>query len=255
MTGYTPLFGSLTTGTLCGRWPDIGLWPIILALADRSGIVDVTPQYIAGVTGLALPEVVACMDRFCQPDPYSRSGAEEGRRLILLAPDQRNWGWQIVNFGMYREKARLMAKSMREVESGANRERLAGPSETAAHRRSPPLTAGQRPSDNTRQDSESKIGQTPPAFDRFWSVYPKKRKRKTAEEIWNRKRLDSRAEELLADIRERSKSDRRWLEGFIPDPTTYLNGERWNDEREPTKRAELPRRLPPDAFEVARRGG
>lgn len=159
MTGYTPLFGSLTTGTLCGRWPDIGLWPIILALADRSGVVDVTPQYVAGVTGLALPEVVACMDRFCQPDPYSRSAAEDGRRLVLLAPDQRNWGWQIVNFGLYREKARLMAKSMREVESGRNRDRLASdPPETAAHRRSPPETAAERPSDNTRQDKTRERG-------------------------------------------------------------------------------------------------
>lgn len=157
MTGYTPLFGSLTTGTLCGRWPDIGLWPIILALADRSGVVDVTPQYIAGVTGLSLQEVVACMDRFCQPDPYSRSAAEEGRRLVLLAPDQRNWGWQIVNFSVYREKARLMAKSMREVESGQNRDRLAnGPPETAAHRRSPPETADDRPSDKTIQDKSKR---------------------------------------------------------------------------------------------------
>ena len=42
MSGYTPLFASLTTGTLCGKWPDVGLWPIILSLADRHGEVDVT---------------------------------------------------------------------------------------------------------------------------------------------------------------------------------------------------------------------
>ena len=34
-TGYTPLFASLTTGTLCGRWPDSGLWPIVLS-SERS---------------------------------------------------------------------------------------------------------------------------------------------------------------------------------------------------------------------------
>ena len=62
--GYTPLFSSLSTGTLCGRWPDIGLWPIVLSLADRHGIVDVTPAYIARVTGLDLEEVTACMKRF-----------------------------------------------------------------------------------------------------------------------------------------------------------------------------------------------
>ena len=62
--GYTPLFGSLTTGTLYGRWPDIGLWPIVLSLADRQGHVDVTPQYLAGITGLSVDDVLACMRRF-----------------------------------------------------------------------------------------------------------------------------------------------------------------------------------------------
>jgi hypothetical protein len=45
--GYIPLFASLTTGTLCGCWPDIGLWPVVLSMSDRWGIVDVTPAYIA----------------------------------------------------------------------------------------------------------------------------------------------------------------------------------------------------------------
>ena len=48
MAGYTPLFSSLTTGTLCGRWQDIGLWPIVLSMADKDGVVDVTPVPEAG---------------------------------------------------------------------------------------------------------------------------------------------------------------------------------------------------------------
>lgn len=107
--------------------------------------------------------------------------------------------------------------------------------------RDSPVTHGhvtrESPGSESESESESKIGQTPSAFDRFWSVYPKKVKRKTAQQIWVRKRLDAKAEALLADIAERSKSDRRWLEGFIPDPTTYLNGERWTDEREAPKTA------------------
>jgi len=84
-------------------------------------------------------------------------------------------------------------------------------------------------------DSEKiKIGQT--AFDQFWSVYPKKVKRKTSAEIWNRKRLDSKSGELIADVQRRLESDRRWREGFIPDPTTYLNQERWGDALEIVKR-------------------
>ena len=64
--GYVPLFDNLTTGTLHGRWPDIGLWPVMLSMADRFGRIDVTPQYIAGVTGLDVQEVVECIGRFCR---------------------------------------------------------------------------------------------------------------------------------------------------------------------------------------------
>jgi hypothetical protein len=121
--GWAPLFPSLTTGTLCGRWPDIGLWPIVLSLKDRNGIVDVTPDYLSRVTGLEIEAVVACMARFCEPDPYSRSGAEEGRRLVLIDPERRNWGWRVVNSGLYRERARLQAKDEARTESGADAQR------------------------------------------------------------------------------------------------------------------------------------
>jgi hypothetical protein len=163
-TGYTPLFASLTTGTLCGKWPDIGLWPIILSLADKNGVVDVTHQYISTVTGLALPEVIACMKRFCEADWGSRSPAEAGARLMLLE-EHREWGWQIVNHALYRERARLMSKSAREVASGSNRERMKDrPPLTAADRRSPPTTAADPLSNanaNANADKNSSREKTP----------------------------------------------------------------------------------------------
>lgn len=144
MSGYTPLFGSLTTGTLCGRWPDIGLWPVVLSLADRNGVVDVTTAYLALITGLPEQDVVACLQRFQQPDPMSRTQDHEGRRLELLDP-LRSWGWRVVNFGKYREKARLISKTSAEASSGKNAARM-------KDRRRPPLTAADHPSDS---DSDS----------------------------------------------------------------------------------------------------
>lgn len=167
MSGYTPLFSSLTTGTLCGKWPDIGLWPIVLSLCDRHGVVDVTPAYIASVTGLALDEVVTCMKRFCEPDPYSRTGTLGGARLELI-DTHRDWGWRVVNHDMYREKARLKAKAEREVREGLNAARMQDrrsydkaheaptePPPTAADRHGPPLTAAD-PLSNTNTNSKSK---------------------------------------------------------------------------------------------------
>ena len=69
---------------------------------------------------------------------------------------------------------------------------------------------------------------TSDAFEEFWKVYPRKFTKKTALEIWSRKKPD--AELLIADVRNRLENDAQWKDGFIPHPTTYLNGERWNDE-------------------------
>ncbi len=149
MAGYTPLFASLTTGTLCGKWPDIGLWPIVLSLADRYGVVDVTPDYLCRVTGLQIEAITACMRRFCEPDQYSRSQEANGARLRLVDP-ARPWGWQVVNHRAYREKARKESFDAARVADGRNAERL----KTRAHPRSSAQNRADPPSDSD-SDSDS----------------------------------------------------------------------------------------------------
>ena len=70
------------------------------------------------------------------------------------------------------------------------------------------------------------IGQN--EFDRWWAQYPKKVGKKPALAIWNRIKPD--ADILIADAVNRAENDSQWRDGFIPNPTTYLNQERWNDE-------------------------
>jgi hypothetical protein len=72
----------------------------------------------------------------------------------------------------------------------------------------------------------------PDRFYDFWKALPtsKRVKRKDAMRIWKSKRLDDKADQIIADIGMRLSSDPRWKAGYIPDPTTYLNGERWTDE-------------------------
>jgi hypothetical protein len=171
MSGYTPVFKSVFTGSLTGRWPDTGLWVSLLALADKNGDLDYTPQYISMVTGLELAEVEACMGRFMEPDPMSRSHNDDGRRLVLTDP-ARAWGWRIVNFAAYREKARLSAKSAREVEQGKNAERM-------QDRRRPPETAADPLSNsNTNTSKNIDVGLAPDVslvFDHWKTVHGKSR--------------------------------------------------------------------------------
>jgi|GEM_PF-2042392 len=147
MSGYTPVFGEqVFSGSLCGKFPDSAAWMFLLALADRHGVVDKTPQYIASITGMPLELLLPCLERFQQPDPMSRTQDHEGRRLELV-DSSRPWGWRVINFAKYREKARLLSKTSAEVSSGRNAARM-------KDRRSPPPTAADHPSDSD-SDSDS----------------------------------------------------------------------------------------------------
>jgi len=74
--------------------------------------------------------------------------------------------------------------------------------------------------------------QEPDRFADFWDVYPRKVKKVEARKVWASKKLDAKADELIADVKERREKDRQWIDGFVPHPTTYLRGERWGDEIE-----------------------
>ena len=150
MSGYTPVFDTVFQGSLCGRYPDTAAWLFLLALADKNGVVDMTPQYISSVTGMPVDELLGCITRFLDPDPYSRSSASQGRRLELIDPD-RQWGWRIVNHGRYKEKARLQAKSAREVAEGKNKQRM-------EDRRRPPKTASDPPSNTNTNTNRPPSG-------------------------------------------------------------------------------------------------
>ncbi len=159
MSGYTPVFRSVFEGTLCGQYPDTAAWLFLLALADKNGHVDKTPQYISAVTGMPVAELVGCIERFMQPDPASRSDAEEGRRLVPIDPE-RSWGWKIVNHEKYREKARKAASDAERVASGRDAERKRLERERAASRavpRSPAESRAVRLSDADADTDSDKL--------------------------------------------------------------------------------------------------
>jgi len=69
-------------------------------------------------------------------------------------------------------------------------------------------------------------------FEDWWKVYPKKNKKKPCRDKWARNKLDLLADTLINDVKRRIQMCPRWKAGFIPDPLTYLNQERWEDEIE-----------------------
>lgn len=79
-----------------------------------------------------------------------------------------------------------------------------------------------------KKDKKVKNGQGSLHFERFWTAYPWKQKKKYSQEIWERKKLDNIIDIILEDLAQRTG----WASGneFPPLPSTYLNGDLWNDE-------------------------
>ena len=71
-------------------------------------------------------------------------------------------------------------------------------------------------------------------FERFWELYPSKRKKPVARIAWMNMRVHSEEQyELINAAVERYKKTKQWQEEngrYIPDPDTFLQDERWTDE-------------------------
>jgi hypothetical protein len=100
---YGKLFASMYDGTLGtkGPWQALVTFQQFIILADRKGVLDMTPEAIAKRTSIPLDIIATGIHALEQPDPDSRSKKEGGRRIVRLDPD-RSWGWFVVNHEHYR---------------------------------------------------------------------------------------------------------------------------------------------------------
>ena len=102
---YSKLYRTIFDGSLYGQFEAITVFMAMLALSDRHGDVDAAPAKIAGCLGCSTDFVLKGIASLEAPDPYSRTPAEEGRRIIPLTNDEggrRPFGWKIVNYEKYR---------------------------------------------------------------------------------------------------------------------------------------------------------
>lgn len=70
-------------------------------------------------------------------------------------------------------------------------------------------------------------------FDKFWKAYPKRKDKKRAYKVFMKIKPDNELLQQMLDCIEREKKSLDWLKDngqYIPYPSSWLNGERWNDE-------------------------
>ncbi len=91
---------------------------------------------------------------------------------------------------------------------------------------------------NIKEIKVNKITNKPPIppkggserFEEFWTMYPVKASKKTCLEKWKKLHLDSIADYILVKLYEQIQKDDGWKNGYCPNPLTYINQHKWDDE-------------------------
>jgi hypothetical protein len=103
MPNYTKLFNSIVTSTI---WTEDDktriVWITMLALADQNGEVHASIPGLARLAGVPVADAESAILKFLSPDPYSRTPANEGRRISAI-----DGGWELLNHAKYRRMASL----------------------------------------------------------------------------------------------------------------------------------------------------
>jgi uncharacterized phage protein (TIGR02220 family) len=104
---YAKVFAQMYDGSLCtnGPWQALVTFQQFLVLADQEGFVDMTAEAISRRTTIPLSIIEAGIEELSKPDPKSRTPDHDGRRIIPISPE-RDWGWIVVNYKVYRSLKR-----------------------------------------------------------------------------------------------------------------------------------------------------
>lgn len=110
------------------------------------------------------------------------------------------------------------------------------PCVTVSHR-DPPLESNPNPIQNNTSSSAQApcVGDR---FARFWKAYPKKVGKGAAEKSFNRINPDDSLLETMITAINTAKASAQWQKEngqFIPNPSTWLNQRRWEDEIAPSQ--------------------
>lgn len=158
-----------------------------------------------------------------------------------------------------------LEKSLKMSDGGANGGRTSRPTQSHSEANEKPIESlSEAYGKPTQSHSEQEVGRrkkeagsrsnNPPypprgavkrekeqQFEVFWSKYPKKVAKSTAKKAFEK--VSAPLETLLTAI-ERQKCSEQWSKDngqFIPNPATWLNQERWNDELVPAGNTSIPK--------------
>jgi hypothetical protein len=261
---YGKLFASMYEGTLYGQWQAIVTLQQLVILSDEDGVVDMMPTAISARTSVPLEIIKIGIEQLSEPDPYSRSTDEDGRRIVLL-DESRPWGWRIVNYKYYRnlgskadkkikDKIRIAEKrnksnsvaSCRNLSRGVvkvahtkeeenTKEKTYSASGDAALPQNPKSPEEKPPEKSyTTKKGKKLAGKRLEAFEQFWDAFAHKVGRAEAAEEWLKvpHADNGTLEKILAAAKREAEKRPSLIErGLTPKMAQgWLSGRRWEDE-------------------------
>lgn len=173
-------------------------------------MVAATAPGIARIANISLDATAMALQSFESPDEYSKSQDDGGRRIRRV-----DGGYLILNYDKYRERdntAYERLKKYREKNKGL--------------RRNQPLSG---------VSSASVSSSISDMFLSFWKEYPRKVNKKNAEKAFYKINPDKELLEKIMSALAWQKTS--WSDiKFTPHAATWLNGNRWDDEKESAPR-------------------
>jgi len=236
---YAKLFTSIYQGTLRGNSHGLLVFTNLLAHCDKTGVVDMHPRAIAEEVGLTIEQVRAALDELESSDDESRSPEHDGKRIIRL-DEHRSWGWTVVNYCKYRA---IRDEEDRREQNRASQERWRNKhkpqsADVSQHKPQSAHTEAEADTENTSPNAGAFLGR----FDQFWKAYPRKVGKDAAKKAFmKRKPSEELTRQMLASIAEQKKGEAWRKDGgqYIPNPQTWLNQGRWQDEGVTAPAAEI----------------
>lgn len=222
-------------------WHDMPTDPKWRTIAKASGqrIGDVMAVYCHMLVCASNATERGRTQSFCSEDVANALDIETEQvdRIIdamqgRVLDDDRLMGWEKRQVAR-EDGAAERAKAWREAKKQAKTP------EQNATERNRTQTERDRTPDKIREEKNKNTNTVdqPDGFESFWSAYPKKVGKPAAIKAFRSAKINGHLPDVLADIEDKAGSE-AWTKAggqFVPNPATYLNQRRWEDQIDAAK--------------------
>jgi hypothetical protein len=219
------VFNEIFSSSVWEEEPHVRLvWIYLIVNRDKDGAVFGTNAALARRVNLPVEQVEDALRVLSSPDPNSSSEAEEGRRILPAGNNQ----WVVVNHEHY-TKVENLAKRRAQTRERVRKHRESkdcNATSVTCNAPSVSVSVSESMSSTRSKDIEAKE-----RFGVFWELYPKK----VASSKCQKKFLALSKRDQGAILEALPVHRRMWdaegrMRKYIPNPETWLNQRRWEDE-------------------------